>query len=241
MRVRARFVKLGKVRFVSHRDLARVWERALRKAELPVHYSSGFTTRPKVHFGLALSVGHESIAEFIDIDVDESRLTEPFDPDKTARRLTDALPDGMDVTALATIGSSELSLQEQVTSTAWLFTLDGPSPVSVAARVSDVLAIGELVVTRQRKGQSVTDDIRPNLVALHTHEPGDTGGTAVLEAELGTRPRAVRPSELLAALDPTWEAIRVCRTAQWINDDADRVEPLAGPVPSWARTEVRAS
>jgi radical SAM-linked protein len=240
VRIRARFTKLGKVRFVSHRDLAQVWERALRRAELPVAYSGGFTSRPKVHFGLALSVGYESVAEYLDIDLDPGRLTEPFDPDRTAHRMSEALPAGMEVTAVAPIDSSAPSLQEQVTSTAWTITLDGPPPVAVAARVAEVLAAGELVVTRQRKGQDVTDDIRPNLRALHTREPGDAGGTALLDAELGTRPRAVRPAELLVALDPAWEAVRVFRSAQWIRDGDDRQEPLALSVPSLACATVRA-
>ena len=55
MRIRARFAKRGKVRFTSHRDLARIWERVLRRAALPVARSEGFSPRPKLHFGLALS------------------------------------------------------------------------------------------------------------------------------------------------------------------------------------------
>ena len=82
MRIRVRFVKVGKVRWTSHRDLARVWERAIRRVALPVAYSQGFSPRPKVHFGLALSTGHESLAEYLDIDVDLSliHISEPTRP-----------------------------------------------------------------------------------------------------------------------------------------------------------------
>ena len=66
MRIRVRFAKVGKVRWTSHRDLARIWERAIRRVGLPVAYSQGFSPRPKVHFGLALSTGHESLAEYLD-------------------------------------------------------------------------------------------------------------------------------------------------------------------------------
>ena len=61
MRQRVRFTKRGKVRFLSHRDLARVWERALRRAGIRVAYSEGFSPRPKVSFGLALSTWYESL------------------------------------------------------------------------------------------------------------------------------------------------------------------------------------
>jgi radical SAM-linked protein len=71
MRIRVRFTKQGKVRFTSHRDVARLWERALRRAALPVASTEGFSPRPKMHFGLALSTGHESCGEYLDIDLRE--------------------------------------------------------------------------------------------------------------------------------------------------------------------------
>ena len=67
MKVRLRFVKLGKVRWTSHRDVAHMWERALRRLELPVAYTERFSPRPKLSFGLALSTGHESMAEYLDV------------------------------------------------------------------------------------------------------------------------------------------------------------------------------
>ncbi len=69
MRVRIRFSKLGKVRWTSHRDVARMWERAFRRVGLPVAYTSGFSPRPKVSFGLALPTGHESVAEYLDVEL----------------------------------------------------------------------------------------------------------------------------------------------------------------------------
>src|SRR5690606_40985756 len=68
-RVRIRFSKLGKVRFTSHRDTARIWERALRRADLPVAYTEGFAPRPRVSFGLALPTGAESLGEYLDVDL----------------------------------------------------------------------------------------------------------------------------------------------------------------------------
>ena len=72
--VRLRFAKHGKVRFISHRDVARAFERSFRMAELPLSFTQGFSPRPKVSFGLALSVGHESDAEYLDVE-----LAEPVD------------------------------------------------------------------------------------------------------------------------------------------------------------------
>ena len=65
--VRIRFSELGKVRFISHRDAARAFDRAFRIEQLPLAFTEGFSPRPKVSFGLALSVGHESLAEYMDV------------------------------------------------------------------------------------------------------------------------------------------------------------------------------
>src|SRR5204863_3280661 len=114
VRLRARFSKLGKVRFTSHRDVARMWERALRRAVLPVAYTEGFSPRPKLHFGLALGTGHESLAEYLDIDLRE-------EPDLTTlpEQLSTQLPVGIDVTAAVPLAPGSPSLQEDVTSCTW--------------------------------------------------------------------------------------------------------------------------
>ena len=71
MRIRFRFAKLGKIRFTSQRDVARMWERALRRAELPLAYTEGFSPRPQLSFGLALPTGCESLAEYLDVVLDD--------------------------------------------------------------------------------------------------------------------------------------------------------------------------
>ena len=72
MKVRIRFSKLGKIRWTSHRDVARMWERAFRRVQLPLAYSEGFSPRPKVSFGLALPTGYESVAEYLDVELRDS-------------------------------------------------------------------------------------------------------------------------------------------------------------------------
>ena len=83
MRLRVRFAKIGKIRFIGHRDVARVTERAIRKVGLPVAYSQGYSPRMKLSFGLALPTGYESVAEFVDL---------PLQPDATTDAATGAVP-----------------------------------------------------------------------------------------------------------------------------------------------------
>ncbi len=243
MRLRARFTKLGKVRFVSHRDLARIWERAVRRADLPVAYSSGFSPRPRFHFGLALSVGHESWAEYLDVD-----LTEDLDEVTLAAlsaQFSAVLPNGVDCTALAVVASSGgLSLQEAVTSSTWSIAMDGGSLLDAAASVEALLGASSVFVTRERKGKTVNDDIRPYVRNLLLEgDRADCEHGVVLRAEIGTQPRTLRPAELIGALGPMWRERRVVRLAQWIDHEDGRQEPLAlpaGPIP-WLRTDVCAT
>src|SRR5437868_605069 len=93
LKVRIRFSKLGKIRFTSHRDVARMWERALRRAAVGVAYTEGFSPHPKLSFGLALSTGHESLGEYLDVDID--RAAAPVDIEGLPARLDPCLPIGL--------------------------------------------------------------------------------------------------------------------------------------------------
>ena len=88
-----------------------------------------------------------------------------------------------------------------------------------------LLAAPSLLIERERKGERSVDDVRPGILGLEV--VGDDGGDVELEALLTTRPRGLRPLELLKALDPALEPSRVCRISQWIERDGLREEPLA--------------
>ncbi len=239
MRVRARFSKLGKIRFTSHRDVARMWERALRRAELPLAYTEGFSPRPKMHFGLALSTGHESLGEYIDVDLRDGELS-PDAIDGLADVLSPLLPEGIDVlTTAPTPSIGATSLQEAVTSCTWEISVLDLTSDEVGEGVTRLLDATHLPVVRERKGKQVADDLRPSLLRLTHHVVPSEGSTdenpgaagVVVCAELGTHPRAVRPAELLGALDPRAREGRVVRIHQWITTGDGPVEPLAASRP----------
>lgn len=232
MRLRVRSTKLGKVRFVGHRDVARVWDRALRRVGLPVAFTSGFTPRPRISFGLALPTGAESLGEYIDVELDPTQEP-PGALEPLLGALSSVLPVGIDVTALADVsGGGDSggdggggSLQEIVTSSSW--ELWGAQlTAGDIARATQLLDAEQLPVERERKGGRRTDDIRPLLLDLHP----DATGTRLV-AELATIGRALRPAELAALAFPDVDPldVRVLRTHQWINHDGDRREVLSLP------------
>jgi radical SAM-linked protein len=246
MRVRFRFTKLGKIRFTSQRDVARMWERALRRAQLPLAYTEGFSPRPQLSFGLALPTTCESLAEYLDVVLDDQRPeTTGVDVAALPGRLSGLLPDGIEVEEAAVVERGR-SLQQEVTSCSWTMRLANVTRPQLEAQVAALLAAPTVLIRRERKGREEQDDLRPSVVALVVSGgPGDGVGDSVgLVAELATQPRGVRPIELMrglsaAAAGPeTGTATpggvdtggpvldRACRTEQWIERDGLRQEPL---------------
>ena len=239
-RLRLRYTKLGKVRFLGHRDLARCLERALRRAEVPVARTGGFTPRAKVAFGLALPTGAESTAELLDLDlVEGSQVDLALLPDE----LSAALPPGIDVVAAASAHPGDGSLQQAVTSSEWEVALPGADPLELSAGVERALAASTLQMSVERKGVQADTDLRPALLSLAVLLPVVIGDAARLHLELasaaGTGGRTVRPSEVVSALWPHLGAGRVRRVAQWIDRDGERREPL--PLPPTTALALHAS
>jgi radical SAM-linked protein len=223
MKLRIRFQKLGKVRWISHRDIARCVERAVRRAKLPVAYSEGFSPRPRIAFGLALPTGAESLAEYLDVDFGANEV----DAAAVGPALSAGLPVGIDVTATASVPTGSMSLQEGVVACRWEIGLFGDAMPSgwFDEAASRLRAADELIVTRERKGQMETSDIRPNIAALSAEARPD--GTPILAVELSTYPRGIRPADLGHALELPATRLDVRRTHQWIApSDGARTEPL---------------
>jgi radical SAM-linked protein len=223
--IRFRFSKHGKVRFTSHRDVARLWERALRRAGVRVAYSEGFSPRPRLSFGLALPTSHESDGEYVDVKLDGE---DAGDLDDLCTQLTLALPEGLAVQAAIPVEPGAPSLQEAVAFCTWSADLAGPTDAqAVEDAIVRLLGRSELPVRRERKGRERVDDLRPAI-----HDLAAEG--LVLTAVLATRPASFRPEELVESIDPSWRVLRACRNHQWIVDGETWREPVPLVVPSLA-------
>ena len=134
------------------------------------------------------------------------------------------------------------SLQEAVTSCSWRLEVIGADPGEVGAAVERLLDADQLVVTRERKGRDVTEDLRPALLDLALLGPTPSGTELV--AELATQPRALRPAELVAALVrrglPGASARAGCAgPTNGSGADGGRREPLPSPPGSTAGRSPR--
>ena len=234
--VRVRYEKRGKVRWISHRDVARAFERAFRVEALPLAFSQGFSPHPKVSFGLALSTGHESVAEYLDLE-----LVSEVDLELLPAALSTALPEGLTVTAAAPLVDRAPALQEAVTSVEWLVAVTPhdaePDPEVLRALVADALAREALPTARRRKGKETVEDVRPVIRAFDVLDdstplvPDSEVRGVHAHLELTTQPRSAKPDEVLTAVVTAtganaWSLAHVTRTHQWIERDGARQEPL---------------
>lgn len=233
VRLRIRFSKLGKIRFIGHRDLARVWERAIHQAGVPIAFSQGFTPHPKVSFGLALPVGWESVAEYLD-------LTLLKEMPGLCAALNVALPEGIqieEVTELAMKPKSLSSVVSRALYSVWITPASGdPGDEGFVRALADglrgVTGADQVPVMRNRKGEEIEEDIRPLIfelgIAGSGHEDNSRYGRKI-HMTLATQPRVLRPEEVATALTLgglTCEVSLVRREAQHVLVDGMTVDPM---------------
>jgi radical SAM-linked protein len=195
-RVRLRYAKRGRLRFTSHRDFARAFERALRRAEVPMGYSAGFTPHPKISYLGAAPTGVASEAEFLEIG-----LARPLDLEQLRQALDAALPDGLDIVEAVAAGPG--SLAERMQASQWHLELPGVAQTRVAAAVTAFLACEKLEVERLTKDGRRTIDARGAVVSAHVSgavaDP-DGAPRAIIDMVVLQATPAVRPDDVLAAL-----------------------------------------
>jgi len=183
--IRIRFSKQGDIRFISHHDLMRLFERAVRRADLPVAVSGGHNPRPRISLPMALALGLAGRNEVADIV-----LARWVRPDEVRSRLQAELPSGIDILSAEVIPSSASRQPQEL---AYLVPLL-PGSGLTEARLAELLARDSVVVERTRKDQTFPVDVRPFVKALRL-------GSGHLQMLLSyTDKGTARPQEVLQAL-----------------------------------------
>jgi radical SAM-linked protein len=196
-RIRLRYTKRGRLRFTSHRDFQRAFERALRRAGVPMAYSAGFTPHPKVSYANAAPTGTGSEAEFLEI-----ALTEHRDPDTLRELLDESLPEGLDITDA--VEARTPGLADRLTASVWELRLGGVAVEDARRAVETFLAAGRVEVQRLTKNGLRTFDARGAVAELAAFPPQPDrpvdGPCAILRLVVRHVTPAVRPDDVLSGL-----------------------------------------
>lgn len=237
-RLRVHYAKRGRLRFSSHRDFQRAFERALRRAAVPMAYSAGFSPHPKVSYAGAAPTGTASEAEYLEI-----ALCQACDPVALRDALDESLPPDLDVLEIVQVpvhGAG--SLADRMQASVWQVRLGGVAYDDAAAAVAAFLAEPAVEVSRMMKNGPRTFDARGAVVALEVEDtpgqqaaPGEASRPcAILRLVVRHVTPAVRPDDVLnglrqiGALAPS-EAPAVMRLAQGPIDEISGLvsDPLA--------------
>jgi radical SAM-linked protein len=202
MRLRITFSKSGSLRYTGHLDLQVVWERTVRRANLPLSYTQGFHPGPKIQIASALPLGFIGSSEIVDIWVDSVSLDE-----QALARLQSAAPPGLGILGLEVVDEHGPTLQTQVSSADYQVTL--LDPVDGAGLAERVTAFRQAeTLPRERRGKPY--DLKPLVEDLQLQS---IPGAFMLIMRLAARDGATgRPEEVLDCLGIPFDTTRIERT-----------------------------
>jgi radical SAM-linked protein len=208
MRIRITFAKQGPLRYTGHLDLHKLWERAARRAELPLAYSQGFHPQPKMNIAAALPLGFSSRYEVLDMKLEHEIRLEGL-----REKLQQTLPTGIQVLNVESADERAPALQTQVASAEYQVTLTESIDESELKRKIDAVMESESII-RERRGKMY--DLRPlieELALTPSSFPEGEGQRLMVCMRLAAREGATgRPEEVLDTLGIAFEETRIERT-----------------------------
>lgn len=193
-KLRIRYAKRGRLRFTSHRDFARAFERAVRRSGIPIAHSSGFTPHPKISYANASPTGAASEAEYLEIG-----LTRTCDPDDVRAALDSSLPAGLDIVdvVVATPGT----FADRLEASSWEIVLPGVSLEHAESVSQAFLAADEVAIERIMKRGPRTIDCRAAVVTISARlDASNPDPCAILAMVVRHVTPSVRPDDVLAGL-----------------------------------------
>ena len=224
------YCKGEEVRFLGHLDLMRSFERAFRRAHLPLAFSEGFNPHPRVAYASALALGVTGAAEYLDLE-----LTREISPAELSASLNRVLPSGLKILAAQAIAPRQRSLTALLNLAHYVVTISPFAAISaekVSAMITQVLARPSYFVSRQGKKGIRQIDLRPGLLHLNGHL---AAGKLILQMDLRLGNGGnVRPEEVVQMmgeeiLGGEKTIVRVHRLGLYIEEDGQVFSP-------WERT-----
>ncbi len=163
--VRLKFRKTGSLQYVSHLDLVRTMNKIIVRAKLPLYYSEGFNPKPKMVFAAPLSIGTESLAEYMDL-----RLSEYVDPELVMKRLNSNMTEEMQITEAYYPDSKFTDLKWMTYS---ISIKTSGANLEYAKRCEDILLSDVVEVLKNTKSGEKNVDIRPLIKSVTSDYDGE--------------------------------------------------------------------
>ena len=224
MRALFEFRKLDRLKFVSHLDLQRFMQMALRRTDIPVAYSQGFNPHPQMSFASALAMGWTS-----DCEVLELKLADAIAQEEAFRQMSIALPPDLPLRRVRLIEDTMPKRMAIVQMSDYSITVGGEGAEALVAQIPGFMAETSVVALRKTKSGEKPTDIRPWSVLLSSIQT--EFGYEILARLLLTEPATLKPDLLMrvlaerAGLSVLPETIHYHRTQLWaLNKKGEAVE-----------------
>lgn len=192
-RIRITFGKSGTLIYTSNLDTAKIWERVLRRADLPILYTKGFNTRPRISLAMPLPLGISSECEILEIS-----LRERIDlrEDVLRERLLSVSPSGLTIGAIVEVDTRSSTLNSLVDNAEYrIRLLDDIDRQDLQRRIDELLSRKSIIVDRVRRRKRSVMDIRPLILGLRL----DDNDNLIAHLSVGERGN-LRPDQLMEHL-----------------------------------------
>ena len=232
--IRTKFRRSDEVKFISHLDLMKVFERAIRRARLPIAYSQGFNPHPGMVFGLPLSVGVTSDAEYGDFEVTDDELS----INEFVQRLNAQLPQGLEILS-AKARQSKLNIMSIIAASEYVVVVGTKSDCidkDIKSSIHRYLAQNEIIVEKKTKSGIKDTNIRDMIFDLNFEiQPCSTFNIIKFTMLVSAGSKAnLKPDLLIESLfgflNFDFEIDKIHRTKLFVNEQDQLLDPMDGLV-----------
>lgn len=232
--IRVKYVRGEETKYISHLDMMKAFERAIRRSGLPISYSQGFNPHPQMVFGLPLSVGVTSEAEYADFILEEK-----IEPEHFMDKLNLKFPQGLKVVAAKT-KSSKGNIMAEVSRASYDVIVSSNELINISEickNISALLDKHELIISKRSKGKTKDVDIRDMIFGVEAHSIEDyktykdRGNIFQLKLLLSAGSKAnLKPELLIEALNResgiNFIPLKIHRTGLFVGVDGQASDPL---------------
>ncbi|PKM59038.1 MAG: hypothetical protein CVU99_15540 [Firmicutes bacterium HGW-Firmicutes-4] len=200
VKIQYQFKRSTPLRFLSHLDQQRLFQRAFRRANMPVEYSQGFNPHPRMSFALAMSVGLTSDGEYGEVIVSEDIDVETF-----ISRMNQVLPNGLEIVTAKICGEGVGSLSAALSKSVYMIRIKvvpGTDLATLAETIESYLALPQILIQkRNKKGKYVEKDIRPFIESIAVFADSETDKVNIKMTLIYIEQQCVKPEQILESIN----------------------------------------
>ncbi len=228
--IRCKYNKEHRIKYVSHLDMIRTFQRSLRRARLPIAFTAGYNPHPKIAFGPALGVGITSEAEYIDIELEET-----IEPKRFIQALNAAFPRGLSISKCMYLSKGQKNIMSICEGARYLFKFSNGNinneemKKTIMSGLDEIIKKEEIFVTRNTKKGHRKINIRPLIYGIENIVIGTAGLEIEVLLSAGNK-GSVRSEEILKILNKfagtELKLTGVHRKELYISDNGKLVPPF---------------